>query len=135
LARRILIAGEELGGLHDLARLAIAALRYLLGDPGLLQGMAAVGRQPFDGGDRLAFDELDRHRAGAHRLAVDMDRAGPAGGNAAAELGAGELQVLAQDPQERRIAIQCDFLALSIDRECNHLAPPWLRSLRVEVES
>jgi hypothetical protein len=32
--------------------------------------------------------------------------------------------VLAQDPQQRCIAVHADLLALAIDRECNHLAPP-----------
>ena len=36
---------------HDLAGLAIAALRNVLLDPRLLDWVAAVGRQAFDGGD------------------------------------------------------------------------------------
>ena len=34
--------------LHDLARLAVAALRHLKVDPGLLHGMRALGIEPFD---------------------------------------------------------------------------------------
>src|SRR5262249_39594122 len=41
-ARRRLIAREQVRGLHDLTRLAVAALRHLLGDPGFLQGVAVV---------------------------------------------------------------------------------------------
>src|SRR5512145_307938 len=33
---------EELGGLHDLPRLAVAALRHFLGDPRFLQGMRGI---------------------------------------------------------------------------------------------
>src|SRR5258708_28878164 len=133
--RRILVVREQLGRLHDMAGLAIAALRHLLGDPGFLQRMAAVGRKSLDGGDRLALDQRDRHGAGAHRLPIDVHRAGPAGGDAAAELGAGHLEVLAQHPQQRGIAVYAYFLALAIDRESNHLAPPWLEVIACVAES
>jgi hypothetical protein len=42
VARRIPVAGEQRRRLHDLSRLAVAALRYLLGDPGFLQRMACL---------------------------------------------------------------------------------------------
>src|SRR5436190_8841 len=35
--------------------------------------MAAVGRKPLDGGDRLALDQRHRHSAGARRLTVHID--------------------------------------------------------------
>ena len=59
LARRLLVLRQQLGRLHDLAGLAVAALRHLLGDPGLLQRMAAGRRQALDGGDLLALDLRD----------------------------------------------------------------------------
>src|SRR5690606_17315300 len=70
---------------HDLAVLAVAALRHLLVDPRLLQGMQrAVLRQPFERRDLTAH--LARGQAArAHRDAVDDDRAGAALGEAAAE--------------------------------------------------
>jgi hypothetical protein len=45
--------------------------------------------------------------------------------DAAAELRAGELEVLAQHPQERRVGVYADFPAHSIDREGNHALPPF----------
>ena len=51
---RIAILGEQRRRLHDLAGLAVAALRHLLGDPGLLQRMLALGVETFDRGDLLA---------------------------------------------------------------------------------
>ena len=51
---RIAVLGEQRCGLHDLAGLAVAALRNLLGDPGPLQRMFALGLEAFDGGDLLA---------------------------------------------------------------------------------
>ena len=39
-------SSQQRRGRHDLARLAVAALRHLLGDPRLLQRVVAVGRRP-----------------------------------------------------------------------------------------
>src|ERR1043166_640076 len=78
VARRALVGGEQFGRLHDLAGLAVAALRHLLGDPGLLQRMGAVGGKALDGGHRFAFDQRHRHGAGARRPAIDVYGAGAA---------------------------------------------------------
>src|SRR5258707_3062333 len=43
--------GEQGGGRHDHAALAVAALRHLLGDPGLLERVRAIARQALDGRD------------------------------------------------------------------------------------
>ena len=42
------------GRLHDLAALAVSALRHVAGLPGFLQRMVAGRAEPFDGGDALA---------------------------------------------------------------------------------
>src|ERR1700754_1853710 len=65
---------------HDHAALAIAALRHVAGDPGLLHPvqLAVGGGEALDGGDLLAGSIADRDAAGAHRYAVDVDRAGTA---------------------------------------------------------
>src|SRR5205807_9593391 len=78
LARGLRIRGEELGGFHDLSRLAVAALRHLLRDPRLLQRMRRIGREALDGGDLGALDAAERRAARAHRFAVDMHGARPA---------------------------------------------------------
>src|SRR3954470_12540182 len=50
---------------HDHAALAIAALRYVLGDPGLLYFVqCAIRRKAFDGGNLLADGFRDQHAAG-----------------------------------------------------------------------
>ncbi len=49
-----------------------------------------------------AFDRLDRQHAGAHRLAVDMDGAGAALREAAAELRSFEREIVAQHVEQRR---------------------------------
>src|SRR5262249_3273899 len=101
-ARRLRIAREQVGGAHDLAGLAVAALRHALGQPRLLHRMRGVGRQAFDGGHRPAGDLRDLRLAREGALAVDVHHAGAAQAGAAAELRAGELELLADDPQERR---------------------------------
>src|ERR1700722_1437407 len=97
---RILVRRKQRRGLHDLPGLAIAALRHLQIEPGLLQRMVAIGRQALDGGDVLARHHRDRRLARAHRLAVEMNRAGAAHACAAAVFRAGELEVLPHDPQQ-----------------------------------
>ena len=90
-------------GLHDLAHLAIPALRHIFGDPGLLQRMQPVCRQAFDGGDIFPDNLRNRSGTGTPRRAVHMNRAGTAQSGAAAELGARQLQGVAQDPEQWRV--------------------------------
>ena len=46
------VLGEQSRGGHHLARLAIAALGHVDFLPGLLNGMRAIRRKPFERGDR-----------------------------------------------------------------------------------
>src|ERR1700687_6059383 len=48
---RVGLLGEQRDGGHDLSGLAIAALRDVFFDPGLLHRVAPVGGEAFDGGD------------------------------------------------------------------------------------
>src|SRR5215471_17445219 len=82
---RIWRAREQCGGGHDLAALAIAALRHVDLQPGLLHRMRPIGRQPLDRRHALARDIGDRDAARFHGPAVDVDRARAALGEAAAE--------------------------------------------------
>src|SRR5262245_44897043 len=86
---------------HDEPGLAVAALRHLLLDPGLLDGVQPAGRETLDRHHRAAMGLADRHRAGADRYAVDVHGAGAAGRYATTKLRADEPQVLAQDPKQR----------------------------------
>src|SRR5262249_7294906 len=89
---------DERHRLHDLARLAVAALRDLKLGPRLLHRMPALGIEPLDGRDLSAGDAGEGRYAGARRSAADMDRAGAAHPDAAAELRAGEADVIADHP-------------------------------------
>src|SRR5262249_22008685 len=61
------VLGQQGGRLHDLPRLAVTALRNLLGDPRALERMLALGIETFDGGDFCAGRLRYRGLAGAYR--------------------------------------------------------------------
>src|SRR3989442_7674949 len=74
---RLRRALEERGRGHDLAGLAIAALRYAHVDPRRLQRLAdRVRADRLDGDDFLVRHRRDRGEARAHGLTVDVDGAG-----------------------------------------------------------
>src|SRR5467141_753613 len=121
LASRVFRLGEERGRGHDLARLAVAALRHLLGDPSLLQRVIALGRQPFDGGDSLSLNRRYRGDARSRRHAVHVNRARAALRHAAAELGSGETELVADHPQQRGIGRLVGKRFPAVDGKPNHL--------------
>src|SRR5712691_3170452 len=105
---------------HDLAGLAVAALRDLFTQPRLLHRMLAVGREPLDGGDLFSFDGTDRHRAGSHGLSVDVHGASAALGDAAAELRSCQSDLLPQDPEKRGIAFDIELMRGPVDIDVDH---------------
>src|SRR5262249_37036273 len=92
------IVHQERGGLHDLPRLAKAALRHVDLPPSLLNGMIAGGVEAVDGGNLPAGGVGDGGDAGAHGLLVQEDRARATQGNATAEFGAGQSYLVAEKP-------------------------------------
>ena len=83
---------------HDHARRAVAALHRVDLEERLLDGVQpAVLLEPFDGGDRLAGRRGRGRDAGAGGPAVDQHGAGAALALAAAVLGAGQVELVAQD--------------------------------------
>src|ERR1700730_19384 len=105
---------------HDEAGLAVTALGHLLLDPRLLHRVQPALPQPFDGHHVLAGDVARRHRARAHRHAVDMHRAGAALRHAAAEFRSDDVEVLAQDPEQRLLRLDIDLASLAVDGERDH---------------
>src|ERR671924_12 len=112
---RVRLLGEQRRGGHDLPRLAVAALRHVLRDPGPLDRVRAVLGQAFDGRDALVGDRGDGQHAGAGRDAVQVHGTGAALCNAAAELRAREPECIAQHPEERRVGRDVDRFALAVD--------------------
>src|SRR5215472_12988200 len=60
--------------------------------------MLAFGIKTFDGGDFFARGLRNRGLTGAHRLTIEVDRAGAAQASATSEFGTGHLQMFVDDP-------------------------------------
>src|SRR5882762_1534610 len=113
---RVRVGGEQGGGGHDLAGLAVAALRHLQLDPGLLDLFAGgCGAYRLDRGDALAGRGSDRRQARAHRLAIEVDGARAAQAEAAAEFRAGHPEHIAKYPKQRRVVVDIDASNFAVD--------------------
>src|SRR5262245_8457300 len=115
---RLLVAAEQRRRGHDPAVDAVAALRHLLLDIGLLQRMRLLGRAEAGERDDLgSADCRNRRDAGADRLPVEMHGAGAALRKAAAEMRIVEAEVVAQRIEQRHIGIGVDRVDLAVDVE------------------
>src|SRR5258708_381338 len=115
------IDGEQRGRLHDLAGLAVAALRNLRFDPGLLHRMRVRRVEPLDGrDDRIAVHVAELDHARAHGLAVYMHGTGTADAETASVLGPREPQILADRPEQRRIGRRVGKVTLTVNAELWH---------------
>src|SRR3974390_529009 len=111
--RAYLLLGEMRGAVeerlcrHDHAAYAVAALRGLLLHEGALQRMRRRdGAEALDGRYLARAERPDRGDAGAHGTAVNQHRAGAALCKPAAELGAVELEIVAQHIEQWRIGLR-----------------------------
>src|SRR5271156_585888 len=111
-------------GLHDLASLAVAALRHVERPPSCLNGVIPLRVKALDGGDRLGVRVADRGHARSDGLAIEMHRAGAGGGHAAAELGASKPEDVAQIPEHRHRRIAVKGLRLPVHMQSDHLYLP-----------
>ena len=102
---------------HDHAGLAIPALRRVELLPGDLNRMTAVGRESLDGHHRLADGRGRRDTAGPDGAAIDVQRACAALSDAAAELRAGQPDLIADHPQQRRLRVRVDGMPRAVDDE------------------
>jgi len=119
------VFGEERGGRHDLARLAVATLRNIQFHPGLLQSMRGVGREAFDGGDVSINGSPERRHAGALWLSIDVNGTSAALANPATVFGAVKVENIAQHPQQGGVGGGVDGGGPSVNREiCRHSLKP-----------
>jgi hypothetical protein len=92
---------------------------------------ALVGHA-LDGGDLLVLRLDAQHQAGADQHAVDDDRAGAAVAGAAAFLGAGQPEAIAQAVEQglARVGEELGRLAVDVggDVDLAHFAAPFARS-------
>ena len=112
-----LLAQQRMRG-GDHARRAEAALqRVMLAERRLQRRQVVVVRQALDRDDLGAFGLHREHQAGAHRLAVDQHGAGAADAVLAADMGAGQPQMMAQAIGERQARLDLDLDRLAVDFE------------------
>ena len=103
---------------HDLSGRAIAALEGITFDESGLQRMELLAlRQAFDGRDLAPLDERSKRKARFHALAVHQHRAGTALAEAAAFLGACQMQMLTKGIEQRRTSIERQPVLGSIDAQ------------------
>src|SRR5216683_8250265 len=117
---RIILEQRRRG--HHPAIDAIAALRHLLVDIGLLDRMRLLGRaEPGEGLDLAAGDRRERGDAGANGSAVEMHGAGAALREAATEMRVRETEIAAQGIEQRHLGIGFDRRRLAVELEGNAL--------------
>ncbi len=92
-------------------------------------------RDAFDGGDGLSFQLHREQQAAELRFAADEHRAGAAFAELASVLGAGELQVLAQDLQQRLVHRHQELFLFAVDLQCQHDALDLAQHFVLHVES
>src|SRR5437879_4270853 len=107
---------EQRCGRHQLTRLTVATLRYLLGNPSDLQRMARCGRKSFDRCDLLRSHIRYRHPAGPDGHAVKLNRAGSALLQTAPELGPSQANRVAYHPEQWRVRAPIHVILFSIYR-------------------
>src|SRR5215204_5234423 len=88
--------------------------------------MIAVRGKTLNGHHRLADGRGRRHTAGPDGAAIDVQRARAALPDAAAELGAGESDLISDHPQQRRLQVRVDSVPRAVDDELErHVEAPW----------
>src|SRR5262245_11366734 len=110
-AREQLLRGEQHAGRAVAALQRIARL-----ERGLQVGDLALVGHALDGLDARSVALHREHQAAAHDHAVDAHRAGAADAMLAANMAAGEAQVLAQEIDQRLARIDALARVLAIDR-------------------
>src|SRR5271165_1903120 len=117
------LAIDEVDRRHDHAGRAEAALKAVVVLKRLLHRMKlATLREPLDRRDMRTLAACRQRRAALDRLAVDMDDAGPALRRVAADMRAGEPQMIAQKLHEQRpwIDLGRHLPAVYRHRDMNH---------------
>lgn len=122
---------------HHHAGNAVAALRRLLFDEGLLKGTGMVGGpKTFQRRNLAVFGQHDRRDAGEDRFPIDDHGASAALAEATAIFGRVEAKFVPQHIEQRGIGGGSDFAESAIKRKCEHdilLIDPHRPDLRSSV--
>src|SRR5712672_4770660 len=116
---------QQRGCLHDLSRLAIAALGNLQLEPRGLQRMLALRIETFDRRDLCTGDRAKRGNAGSCCASFDMHGASTTKTDSATEFRSCETKLVADYPQQRRVVRTMCRHGAAVEIECGHdrLAP------------
>src|SRR5579859_2310325 len=122
---RIRCLRQQRGRRHNLAGLAVSALRDLFGNPRLLQHVQAVGTEAFDRSYALACGLRYRSRARTDRISIKVNGASPTQSSAASKFCTGEFQRVAQNPEQRclRRDAYLFFTTVNAKVEVGHWGP------------
>src|SRR5690349_8219853 len=117
---RLRVVLQQVDGRHHHAGGAEAALQAVaLAERGLHRVQLAVGGEALDGRDLGALHLQREHRARLHRAAVHVHRARAALRGVAADVRAGEPELLADELHEQRARIHAAGHGLAVDRQRN----------------
>src|SRR3979490_2036486 len=126
VAEVVALAVDEIDRGHDHAGRAETALQAVMLAERLLHRMQrrAVGGEALDGLDLVPVSHDRERGAGFDRLAVEMHDAGAALRGVAADMGAGQPQILAQKLHQKRagVDIGVDGIAVHDKRNLGHSA-------------
>src|SRR6266566_2103188 len=115
------LAVDQIDGGHDHAGRTEAALQAMVLAEGLLHRMQrrAVGGQSLDGPDFMPVGHHHQRGAGLHRLTVEMHDAGAALRGIAADMGAGQPQVLAQELHQEGAGVDIGSYGITVHNQRN----------------
>ena len=117
----VALAVDDIDRGHDHAGGAEAALQAMMLAERLLHRMQrrAVGSQPLDGPHFVAVGHDRERGAGLHRLAVEMHDAGAALRGVAADMGAGQPQILAQELHQEGAGVDIGVDGITVHNQGN----------------
>jgi len=116
LLGRVRIVAQEFDERRQNARRAEATLKPVVFMEGLLQGMQLVGRgrDALDGENIVAVRLHREHQAGTRRAIIEEYGACPANAVLAAEMGAGEAELVADEISQRHADLDFFLVPLAV---------------------
>jgi hypothetical protein len=114
------ILHEECGGLHNLAGLAITALRNVSLAPGLLNRVITRGMKALDCRD-LSIDYIrNRSDARTHRLLIDNNGAGATESLTTAKFRTRQSDFVTEKPEQWKVRVAVPISLLPINPQLDH---------------
>jgi hypothetical protein len=121
---------EECGGLHNLAGLAITALRNISLAPSLLNRVITRGMKALDCRDLSIDNVRNRSDARTHRLLIDNNGAGATESLATAEFRTRQSHFITEKPEQWKVRVAVPISLLPINLQLDHDQPSLFTSCR-----